>query len=139
MKKEVLITIVGLHNSDSDSDKIDTICDGTYGKLGETHVVTYEETDEDGVVYKTTLRLRDGYLEVTKKGTITSKLVYEKDRKTVTEYNTPYGAISLEFDTKIFEVSESEDELIAHVEYSMGICGAHHADCCIDINIKNRE
>lgn len=138
MNKEVKITIIGLHSSEQDNDQIDTICDGTYGKIGETHVITYEETDEDGVVYKSTLRIKEGSIEVTKKGTMTSKLVYELGRQTVTEYNTPYGAISLEFDTTVLNVEETEDKLTAYVEYGMGICGAHHADCKIDIRIENR-
>lgn len=139
MKKEVLVTIVGLHDSETDNDRVDTICEGTYGKIGETHVIVYKETDEDGMEYQTTMRLRDDYLEVTKKGTITSKLVYELGRETVTEYVTPYGALSLEFNTTSIEVIEDAECMRAHVEYAMGICGAHHADCRIDIKIENKQ
>lgn len=139
MKKEVLVTIVGLHDSETDNDRVDTVCEGTYGKIGETHVVTYDELDEEGMLYRTTMRLRDDYLEVTKKGTITSKLVYELGKETVTEYVTPYGALSLEFNTKLIEIMDEDEKICAHVEYAMGICGAHHADCRIDIKIENKQ
>lgn len=139
MKKEVLVTIVGLHDSETDNDRVDTVCEGTYGKIGETHVITYEETDEDGMVYKTTMRLREDSLEVTKKGTITSKLLYELGKETVTEYVTPYGALSLEFNTTSIEVKLEDERLLAHVEYAMGICGAHHADSRIDIKVENKQ
>lgn len=139
MKKEVLVTIVGLHDSETDNDRVDTVCEGTYGKIGETHVITYEESDEEGMLYTTTMRLRDDYLEVTKKGTITSKLVYELGKETVTEYVTPYGALSLEFNTKLIEIMDEDEKICAHVEYAMGICGAHHADCRIDIKIENKQ
>ncbi len=139
MKKEVLVTIVGLHDSETDNDRVDTVCEGTYGKIGETHVITYEESDEEGMLYRTTMRLRDDYLEVTKKGTITSKLVYELGKETVTEYVTPYGALSLEFNTKLIEIMDEDEKICAHVEYAMGICGAHHADCRIDIKIENKQ
>lgn len=139
MNKNVLVSIIGLHNTDNkDNDsEIETKSQGIYGNINGSEVVVYEEKDDDNNVYRTTLRFRAGYLEVNRAGAAGSKMVFVLGDKTSTEYNTPYGALSLEFNTKSLDIVRDENSIEIKTEYSMSICGEHHADCVIRINIEN--
>ena len=39
------------------------------------------------------IKVRDNYMELTKKGAVNVHMIFEKNKKNITYYNTPYGSL----------------------------------------------
>ena len=74
----------------------------------------YEEIEESGLgVTKNTLKVTGDYrVEMKKSGVLTSYMVFEKGKKYVSSYKTPYGQMQIGTDIRIFVryTLEAEDE-----------------------------
>ena len=68
------------------------------------------------------IKVRDNYMELTKKGAVNVHMIFEKNKKNITYYNTPYGSLQ-----------EKEEEITVEVEYALEINNEHLADCHIRI------
>ncbi|MCQ2524142.1 MAG: DUF1934 domain-containing protein [Lachnospiraceae bacterium] len=139
MNKDVLISIKGLQYAleDSDDQRIETINRGSLAMMNDKYIVTYEEILE-GLTSptKNLIRFNNSIVEVTKKGELSVHLVFEVGQKNVTNYNTPFGSLSIGIDTHNIIIEEKESEITVRVEYDMDINYEHVASCKIDIVIK---
>ena len=115
MTKEVLVRIAGLHfdlkeNGETDlqeaeDEKIEIVVPGQYFLKNGKHYILYEEIEESGLgVTKNTLKVTGDYrVEMKKSGVLTSYMVFEKGKKYVSSYKTPFVRYTL----------EAEDEAVA--------------------------
>ena len=71
------------------------------------------------------------YMELTKKGIVNVHMVFEKNKKNVTYYHTPYGSLLIGIDAYRVDIAEEEDEIVVEVEYELEINNEHVADCHI--------
>ena len=58
-------------------------------------------------------------------------MVFEKNKKNVTYYHTPYGSLLIGIDAYRVDIAEEEDEIVVEVEYELEINNEHVADCHI--------
>ena len=58
---------------------------------------------------------------------------FEKNKKNITYYNTPYGSLLVGIDAYRVDVQEKEEEITVEVEYALEINNEHLADCHIRI------
>lgn len=93
---DVWISIAGTHVADGESDTVELT---TAGKLEQTDgwlVLTYPESEStgmEGVV--TSLRLREGEVQLERSGAMNSLLVLEKGKRHTSCYNTPHGSLMM--------------------------------------------
>ena len=132
MTKEVLVRIAGLHfdlkeNGETDlqeaeDEKIEIVVPGQYFLKNGKHYILYEEIEESGLgVTKNTLKVTGDYrVEMKKSGVLTSYMVFEKGKKYVSSYKTPYGQMQIGTDTEEEKIRifvrytlEAEDEAVA--------------------------
>ena len=66
-------------------------------------------------------------------------MMFEKNRKNVTYYYTPYGSILIGIDAKKVEVQESEHNIDVKVDYALEVNYEHMADCSITMNIASKD
>lgn len=140
MTKDVLLTIKGLQLFEgTGSDEIETIYPGEYFYRNQSHFILYDEQPE-GIpeVIKNMVKLNDREFVITKKGPVTVQMVFEEGKKTMTDYNTPFGNIMISMDTSKLEVEESEDRLKIHIEYALEANYQFVADCKIDMEIASK-
>ena len=140
MTKEILVKIRGLQFAgEDDSDSMEVITSGTYYKKNEKHYVLYEEvmegTDE---ITKNMIKIGNDFMEVTRKGPAATHLIFEKDKKNISNYYTPYGNFLIGIDTKEMSVNETDFEMNVKVNYGLEINYEHMADCNIMIDIKSK-
>ncbi len=142
MTKEVLIGITGLQfdGTEDGGEEIKSIHPGEYYKKGNTHYVMFEESD-DGIpdAVKNLLKVKENEVCMTKKGLINVNMVFEKGKKSMTSYHTPYGNLMMAMDTKTIEVKEEEDFLFAEIEYGLEVNYEFLADCHISIEVVSKE
>lgn len=142
MTKEVLLTLQGLQfdQREEDADKIETVTVGDYFKKNDRHYVVYEEVTE-GFEQPTKNRLKfsDHMVELTRNGLVNVHMVFQENKKNMSNYNTPFGQILVGIDTKRINIDEKEDNIVVDVDYALDINYEFLSDCHIRIDIRSKE
>ena len=142
MTKDVIVTISGLQflGEEEDNESLELITTGNYYKKNGKHYILYEEVMEgfEGVT-KNVVKINDSFMDITKKGVTNVHMMFEKNKKNVTYYYTPFGSLLIGIDAKNLEVEETEDNINVKVNYNLEVNYEHLADCCITMNIKSKE
>lgn len=142
MTKEVLLTLQGLQfdQREEDSDKIEMVTVGDYYKKNDRHYVVYEEVTE-GFEQSTKNRLKfsDHMVELTRNGLVNVHMVFQENKKNMSNYNTPFGQILVGIDTKRINIDEKEDNIVVDVDYALDINYEFLSDCHIKIDIRSKE
>ena len=135
MTKEVLLAIRGLQVAEGEqNDTIEVVSPGDYYFRNGKHFFLYEEVAEGHKEStKNIIKVRDDYMELTKKGVVNVHMIFEKDKKNVTYYHTPYGSLLVGIDAYRVDVKESEEEITVDVEYALDVNNEHLANCHIRI------
>lgn len=141
MTKEVLLSLKGLQFENSDGGQaLETITPADYYRKGGSHYVLYDEVMEGfDDVTKNMIKFQNNCLEVTKKGLMNVHMVFEKDKKNMTSYATPYGNILIGIDTEAFRLEEEENQIRVEVAYTLEANYQFLADCKIEMSICPRE
>lgn len=140
MTKDVLVTISGLQFMDEDSDSVELITSGSYYKRNGKHYVLYDEVQEgfEGVT-KNTVKIAPDMMDITKKGVTNVHMMFEKNKKNVSYYYTPFGSLLVGIDAKNVDVTESEDNIDIKVKYNLEMNYEHLAECEITMNIRSKN
>lgn len=142
MTREVLLTLRGLQfdQREEDADKVEMVTVGDYYKKNDRHYVVYEEITE-GFTQPTKNRLKfsEHMLELTRNGLVNVHMVFQENKKNLTNYNTPFGQILVGIDTKKIRVEEHEDNIVVDVDYALDINYEFLSDCHIRIDICSKE
>lgn len=135
MNKEVLLSIRGLQIGENEQkDTVEVYSPGEYYFRNGKHFFLYEEVEEGSKkITKNVIKVTDDYMELTKKGLVNVHMVFEKNKKNVTYYYTPYGSLLVGIDAYKVNVSEQENEIQIDVEYALEINNEHLANCHIGI------
>ncbi len=125
MNKDIKIVITGVSDNGNPEDIPEytrTEATGTFASLNEKNVVTYEERDEETqALTKTLVKFDEESIEVTRRGSIESKLVFRCGKKYEAAYTTPYGSFTMATDTQYFKIEESDKKIDLHVTYNLEI------------------
>ncbi len=141
MTKDVLISVSGLQlGNDADNDQIEVITSGNYYKKKNKHYVLYEEIMEgfDGVT-KNVINFDDGVFNLTKSGVTNVHMVFEENKRNITNYITPYGNILIGVDASKVDIRESKEQIEINIDYALDVNYEHLADCKIHMNITPRN
>ena len=129
MAKDVLVSVKGTQVIDGERDTIEVITAGTWYEKNGKQYLMYEETYEGmQVTTKNVVKITPDVIEVTKKGAISSKMIYERGKKNMSNYMTPMGMIVLGITTKDIFVEANEDKLQVEIRYAMEMNGQFVSD-----------
>ena len=110
MTKDVLVTISGLQimSMAEDSEPVEVITAGDYYKKNNKHYVIYDEVTEgfDGTT-KNIIKLQEDCVDITKRGITNVHMVFEKNKKNITCYQTPFGNLMLGIDAKNISIKRT--------------------------------
>lgn len=140
MTKEVLVSICGLQfGEETNGEPVEVITSADYYKKNGKHYIIYDEVAE-GFSEKThnIIKLDKDMLDITKRGVSNVHMMFEKDRKNVTYYYTPYGSLLIGIDATKLAVQEEEDSLEVTVEYALEVNYEHMADCMIALKVQSK-
>ena len=145
MTKDVLLKISGMQfTADNDDltepEPVEIIAPGEYFFKNGKHYIIYDEFMEGfDSVTKNVLKLQGDLLEVTKRGTSNVHMIFEKDKKNMTCYTTPYGSMMMGIDARSISIEESDDEIHAQIQYALDVNYEHLADCTISLSVQSKE
>lgn len=102
MMKEARISFYSAQRIDPDAeDNIEFTTDGYYSFDGETACLSYYESEVTGMLgTKTTVTVEPEKVTVERDGTVTSRMSFDPRKKDRFQYSTPYGVMTLAFDTR---------------------------------------
>lgn len=140
MTKEVIVRVGGLQvTPDKESDNVEVIAPGEYYFRNGKHYLIYETMEEDETeVTKNIVKIGKDTLEVTRKGPSQVHMVFEKNKKNVTYYQTPFGNLLVGIEANSLVVEEHEDEIHCDVKYGLEINYEHALDCHINITAQSK-
>lgn len=140
MKRDVLLAIKGLHfNVAEDETNVETVTAAEYYKRNGSHYVIYEESSEgfeQGT--KNVIRIGEHSVDLTKRGLINVHMIFEENRKNMTNYSTPFGDILIGIDARKVRLTEEEASIRVDVDYALEVNYEHLADCRISMDIRPR-
>lgn len=140
MTKDVFLSITGLQfaaQDEGDATAVEVITPGDYYKKNDKHYVLYDEVMEgfEGST-KNIIKVGQDSLDITKKGVTNVHMVFEKNKKNVSYYYTPFGSILIGIDAKRVDVAETEENISVKVNYDLEVNYEFLANCNITMNIK---
>lgn len=141
MTKDVLISISGLQMADEDgSEPVEVITSGEYYFRNGKHYLIYDEVMEgfQGVT-KNRIRFYPNGMDIQKHGISNVHMIFEKNKKNMALYETPFGSIMLGIHADRVSVEESEEKIDIKVDYSLDINEELLADCKISICVRPKE
>ncbi len=145
MTKDILVKISGMQftadNEDpNEPEPVEIIAPGEYYFKNGKHYIIYDEFMEGfDSVTKNVLKLKNDSLEITKRGSSNVHMIFEKDKKNLTCYTTPFGNLMMGIDARRILIEESEEEIYAQVEYALDINYEHLADCTIQLRVQPKR
>ena len=139
MAKDVLVSVKGTQFIDGEKDTVEVITSGTWYEKNGKQYLLYEETYEGmQVTTKNTVKITPEIVEVTKKGAISSRMVYELGKQHMSDYTTPMGLIVLGITTKDIFVEADQDKLHLELKYAMEMNGQFVSDSILEITATVR-
>lgn len=141
MTKEVLVSISGLQYAEGqDNEPVEVITSGDYYKKNGKHYILYEEVTEGfEETTKNIIKIGEEFLDITKRGVVNVHMMFEKNKKNLTYYYTPYGSILIGIEATKIELEETEQDIHVKVEYALELNYEHMADCTIQMNVKSKN
>ncbi|MDE6882584.1 MAG: DUF1934 domain-containing protein [Lachnospiraceae bacterium] len=142
MTREVLLTMKGLQfdQREEGSDLIETVVVGDYYKKNDRHYVLYEEMLEGfNQPTKNRLKFSEHMLEISRSGLVNVHMVFQENKKNLTNYNTPFGQILIGIDTKRIQIEEEQENIVVDVDYALDVNYEFLSDCHIKINIASKQ
>ena len=139
MEKEVLVHIRGLQMMDEtgDSGPIEIVVPGEHYFRNGSHYLKYEEIlDETQQPTTNYVKMSGDSMEVRKKGLVNVHMVFERGKKNMTFYSTPFGTIQMGISATELKFNESDKDLDMQVSYALDFNDEHVADCHLGIFVE---
>ena len=145
MTKDVLVSISGMHmgilaDQEDEDDEIEVVTPASYYCRNGKNYIIYDEVVEGmaGTIKNKIKITGDSVLEIMKSGLSNTHMVFEKNRKNLTYYRTPYGQMLVGVNTRNMEVRVADDEIDVQVKYELDVNHEPFADCSIKMNIVSK-
>lgn len=151
MTKDVLVSISGLHTDITESlpdngqqeenPPIEVVMPASYFCKNGKHYVIYDEVVEgipETIKNKIKITGTD-CVEIMKTGAAGSHMIFEKDKKNLTCYQTPYGQMLVGVETRQMDVVVTDKNIDVFIRYELDVNYEPMADCEIRMNITDRH
>lgn len=141
MTKEVLVSISGLQFAEEmNQEPVEVITSADYYKKNGKHYIIYDEVMEGFTeTTKNIIKIDDRCMDITKRGVTNVHMMFEKEKKNLTYYYTPYGSLLIGITAARVDVEETEQDIHVSVDYELEVNYEHMADCKITMNIKSKN
>ncbi|MBE7034625.1 MAG: DUF1934 domain-containing protein [Ruminococcaceae bacterium] len=118
METNALITLNGNQEVDGEQESYELTTLGRYMKKDDKYYITYEGSELTGYEgTTTTLKIKDGCVSMIRFGASNSQMVFEKEKKYVGYYETPFGSLSVGVTTNSMTVNIDEDGGEINLDY----------------------
>lgn len=139
MNRNVQLTLTGRQQDLEGGETVTELsAEAEYFEQNGASYILYEEHTENGGAIKNRIKLKDLLLEVTRRGAVNTRMVFEAGKEHMTEYATPLGTLHMGVLTHSVAAEPSKDELTITADYSLMSCGEEISRCRISIKIQDK-
>lgn len=140
MTRDVLIRISGARVSGSDQEDVEMITTGDYFLKDGKHYIIYEEiAEDDKQITKNTIKVAPDSLDILKRGNTNTHMIFQKNKKNISCYMTPFGELVVGIHTNEIHVEEEKDALKVDIRYALDINYEHVSNCNITVQVTSRN
>ncbi len=139
-KEKVMIHIKGFQNYEAaDKDDIGLITEGTLTATPFGWELAYQESELTGMEGTlTTFLIEKERVTLLRTGTVCTQMVFERNRRHHSMYNTPYGSLEVSIVTSLMEVSMGENGGIMNIDYAIELDHAMMGQNSFRITVKKK-
>lgn len=138
MKKKVRLTLISRQRDEAGQENVTELsADAEYYERNGSHYILYEENGTDTGIIQSVIKLKNGLLELTRKGDVNTRMIFEEGREHVADYITPLGTLQLGIATSGMCSKHFEDCLEIHTDYDLTDGGHLLSHCDIFIKIQD--
>lgn len=138
MEKSVIISIKGMQNYDNAGPgAVELVTRGQLAREGEGFTLSYQESEVTGLEGTlTTIQVEPERVTLMRVGEFNSQMVFEKGRRHLSMYDTPYGSMAIGVNTRhlLAELDEHGGEI--EIDYAVEIDHAIAGRNIFRINVK---
>ncbi len=137
MRQKVHLTLTGRQKDETGETALtEHSGDGEYFEKNDCVYLLYEERpDGTDTIVKNILKLKPSVLELTRRGGINARMVFEPGKEYLTDYATPFGCLKMGISTRSLDVSREDCALRIRITYSLTSYGQPVCDCSLDIAV----
>ena len=119
---------------------MEVVTAGSYYHRNGKHYILYDEVVEgcSGHIHNT-VKIGEESLEVIKRGISNVHMVFEKNKKNVSCYATPFGNLTVGIMAHRIRIEERDTDIDVEVGYSLDVNDEYLADCSIQLNVKSKD
>ena len=150
MTKDVLVSISGKHidimngmaqEYAGEDDGIEVVTPASYYLRNGKHYIIYDEVVEGmaGAICNKIKITGTDVVEIMRSGLSSSHMVFEKNKKNLTYYRTPFGQMLVGVNTRNMEINVGENKINVLVDYELDVNHEPMADCKIKMNIMSKN
>ncbi len=134
----VLLTVQSVQTSaEGEKETVEFVTDGTMRRSGNGWVIRYEESELTGLEgVWTTVTAEDGKITVDRSGSFESHMIFEKNQKHLSLYETPVGVLSIGTIALGMEHSIDDRGGRIAIEYRLEIENAFASRSSIELTMK---
>lgn len=121
MKTDVIISIKGIQKTESTSDSVEFITEGTLYAEKDRYRITYRESEVTGLSGETTLQVEEGRVIMTRTGKNSSHMIFEEGVRHLSHYDTGFGIFNVGVNTYSIGSTMGTDGGELRVKYSIEI------------------
>lgn len=135
MIKKAIISVSSSRKDEKDNIQVVTL--GSFYKEDDSYYAKYKETEVSGMEgTDTTFKIDKDSFSLMRIGTTNTSMDFNKKIKSMSVYDTPYGAIELKIKTNKLEINVDETGGDVYIDYSLSISGQEYQDTKLKVNIK---
>ena len=142
MDKNVLIHIRGLQMMEptDEQEPIELVVPGQYYFKNGSHYLRYEELMDETSAEPTVnyIKISSKAVEVRKKGLVNVHMLFERGKKNMTYYSTPYGTVEMGIAATGVMIEESENGIDMKVDYALEMNEEYVADCYLTVSAQSK-
>lgn len=142
MEDKYILSIKGFQTYDDDTDDSDITLttEANFKKQDGVYFINYEESEITGLDgTKTSIEVGDNYVSLSRSGAICSQMLFMKDRKTSSYYNTPYGNMMIDIFTNNLDIDVTNDGGEIKVGYLLDINSSQSSKNNFEIQIRRKS
>ncbi len=138
MAQTAMLTLIGRQRDQNGEESVtETRAKADYYEKGGAFYILYEEVSDDSTdVIKTTIKYRDNVLEMAKRGSVRTRMIFQAGQTHRTDYVTPYGILPLEVATRRAEFSREVGRVEIRLEYALSSDRQLLSECSLHLRLR---
>lgn len=123
-----------------EQEPIELVVPGQYYFKNGSHYLRYEELIDETSAEPTVnyIKISSKAVEVRKKGLVNVHMVFERGKKNMTYYSTPYGTVEMGIAATGVMIEESENGIDMKVDYALEMNEEYVADCYLTVSAQSK-